>query len=136
MLSFQAFAQPPGGGFGRRGGMDPEKMADEQTNKLKEELDLNNKQTKQVRELTENYLVNVMALNMEFPRRDTTQETRSARREAMQSLETDHTASMKNILSESQFETFEQIQKERREKARERRQDKGKGKRPPRPDQN
>ena len=109
--------------MGRRGGMDPEKMADERTNRLKESLDLDNKQTKKVRELTEDLIVNTMALNMEFPRRDTTQATRQARREAMKGIEADYNAEMQNVLNEEQYAEYEKLQAERREKMAERRKE-------------
>ena len=92
---------------------------------MKETLGLDKQQTKNVRVLTEDLLVNVMALSMEFPRRDTSAANRQGRREATKELNDEYTAAMKEVLTEEQFEEYEKMVVEQRQERANRRKEGG-----------
>jgi Spy/CpxP family protein refolding chaperone len=88
---------------------DPEEMAKRQTENLKKEIGLDDKQEKKVYELTLDNSKKMMGLREKYG------DDREGMREEMMKIREDGNKGMKEILSDKQWKKYEQYLKERRE---------------------
>jgi periplasmic protein CpxP/Spy len=105
-----SYAQPPqGGGQGRR--MDPEKMAKSQTDRMVEDLKLNDKQTTEVQ-----------AINLKYSKKmgeifqaGAGQGDREANRKKMDEMNIQKNAELKKVFTAEQYKKYEELEKQRQE---------------------
>lgn len=87
--------------------MDPEKMAERQTEHLQESLNL-----------TDEQMEKVLALNLKYANkfseeRSQADSDRNARREAMETIQSEREEEMKAILTDEQFQKFTELKEHR-----------------------
>ncbi|WP_200975031.1 DUF4890 domain-containing protein [Echinicola sp. 20G] len=92
----------------------PEDMAERMTNRMAEELDLDETQKKAVYEL------NLESVKQRMEARDQAKEDRDEMREKMEADRKEHEEKLEAILTPEQTEKWKEFQKESREKMRER----------------
>lgn len=105
-----AFAQR-GGGEGRRGGS-PEEMANRQTARMAEELDLSEAQVEKIKELNLLYAKKMREL------RANAGDDRTGMREKMGALFQEKETELKKYLTTEQFEKYKKLEAERRARRR------------------
>ncbi|QIA08700.1 hypothetical protein [Draconibacterium halophilum] len=104
--------------FGRGGGMgpgnfDPQAMVDRQIEDMDENLDLSNEQEEKIREIMEESFENMAAMREEMQNSGAGFE---GMREQMQKSREEQNKKMKAVLSEEQWEKYQVMQEERRER--------------------
>ncbi len=100
---------------GNRENMTPEKMAERMTEKMTEDLKLDEAQKQEV------YDLNLESANKRTEMMAKEQTDKKAARENMKADQEAHEAKLKEILTNDQFVKWEEIQKEQREKMKDRR---------------
>lgn len=111
VFSMSIFAQGPQRGKHRE--FNPEKMATHQADRLKKELDLNEKQYQSVYDL---YLKRAEEMKALFANRQEGQKpNHEARREEMKKQQEALEASLKEILTKKQFAKYQEMQKKKLE---------------------
>lgn len=112
VFAMSIFAQGPQ--REQRREFNPEKMATHQADRLKKELDLNEKQYQSVYEL---YLKRSEEMKAQFANRQEGQKPNyEARREEMKQQQEALEASLKQILTKKQFAKYQELQKKEQEK--------------------
>ena len=97
--------------YAQRGGGDrpsPEERAKQLTTQMAEHLDLSEDQVKKVEEINLSYAKKMMEA------REAAQSDRSAMRSKMESMTEDRNKDLKEILTEEQFESLEEMRSERK----------------------
>lgn len=126
MIGIAAFAQERNQREGKRAMLTPEQMADKRVEKMKKDLNLDEKQAQQVRELTLEQAEKMKAHKED--RKAKKEEMKNRRMEEMKAMkaefEKEKTANdeaLKKILTPEQFAKHQQIQSERKEDMQEKR---------------
>ena len=120
LVSFQVQAQ---GGPGMRN-MDPEEIAQLQTDQMKEQMELSEEAWSQVEDINLAYVKKTQAVFEKHGR------NRDAIRPELESLNKEKNAELKEILSKEQMKVYRDIQKANREEMRKRREERPEGGRP------